>query len=130
MKRFLIIFAVFMSLLVPSLVAVDHAAAIDIFPNCGNGSVAGTPAVCQDVKTPGTSNPIIHVIKVLINIISIVIGVAAVIGIVLSGLRMMLANGDANSIASGRNTLLYCLVGLAVAVLAQTIVIVVLDRIK
>ena len=45
-------------------------------------------------------------------------GAAAVIGIVVSGLRFILANGDSGSIATARSGLIFSLVGVVVVILA------------
>lgn len=81
---------------------------------------------CNDVKGTATAcqstNPIIAIIKTAISFIAKVLGAAAVIGIIVSGLRLILSNGDSNAIASARSGLVYCLVGVAIALLAQAIV--------
>jgi hypothetical protein len=62
------------------------------------------------------------VIKAALNILSVVVGVVAVVMVVISGLRFITAQGDASSVASARSGLIYALVGLSVAALAQLIV--------
>ena len=124
MKRFLITFTLLLTMLTPSLLISGQAAAVNIFGSCGSGSAAGPPGVCVDAQTGQTTtvNPVVSLIATIIKILAFVIGVAAIIGVVLSGIRMMTANGDSNSVATARSALLYSLVGVAVAVLAQVIV--------
>jgi cytochrome bd-type quinol oxidase subunit 2 len=69
-------------------------------------------------------------IKTAINIISLLVGVASVIMVLVGGLKYVTSNGDAGSISSAKNTILYALVGLTVAVLAQVIVRYVLNRVN
>jgi hypothetical protein len=61
-------------------------------------------------------------IKDVINILSIIVGIAAVIMIILGGFKYITSAGDAGKVASGKNTLIYALVGLFIAALAQFIV--------
>ena len=133
MRRLLITLGFLSLLLAPAVILTSHAGAVEIFSNCGSGSVGGSPDVCGDVSAQGgnngTNNPIVDIIKGAINIISIVVGIGAVIGIVLSGVRLITASGDANAIASARTGLVYSLIGVLVTALAQAIVAFVLDKI-
>jgi hypothetical protein len=134
MKRIAITLAIIFSILVPGLVLVSgSAAAVSPVPDCGNGSAAGSPDICNDVNSQGgnngTNNPVVTIIKEAINILSFIIGVGAVIGIVVSGFRIITAGGDSQAVASARSGLIYSLAGLAVAALAQALVAFVLDKI-
>ena len=68
-------------------------------------------------------------IKAIINLLSIIAGIIAVIMLIVNGLRFITAAGDSNAITSARNGVIYALVGLTIAVLAQVIVRFVLTRI-
>lgn len=81
-----------------------------------NGQTGGNCAA----STSGLE--ISNVVKVVLNILSIVAGVAAVIMVVVAGLRYTLSAGDANSISAAKKTLVYALVGLAIVALSQFIV--------
>ena len=72
--------------------------------------------------SPAGSPDISSIIKTVINILSIVVGVAAIIMIIIGGLRYVTSGGDASSTASAKNTIIYALVGLVVAVFAQFLV--------
>lgn len=61
-------------------------------------------------------------ISAIVNILSIVVGIAAIIVIILSGLKYITSGGDSGKIASAKNTLIYALIGLVVAALAQFLV--------
>ncbi len=111
-----------------SVYAAPGANSVNVLQNCSTNSV-GTD-YCKEAKGVGTANPAIAIIKTIIDIISIVAGAAAVIGLIISGLRIVLANGDSNAVASARSGIIYSLIGIIVIVFAQLIVIFVLDRIK
>lgn len=85
------------------------------------------PSVCQDkdINQSGNNNSITGpdgVIFKAANIISFIVGVAALIVIIISGLQFILATGDSSRIANARNALIYALVGIGVAIFAQVIV--------
>ncbi|MEO6513585.1 MAG: pilin [Candidatus Saccharimonadales bacterium] len=62
------------------------------------------------------------VITNVINILSAVIGVAAVIMIILAGFKYITSGGDPSGVKSAKDSLIYAIVGLLVVALAQTIV--------
>lgn len=128
----------------PMLVVPSPVSAIDIFKTCTEQSltadqkakcndcasaVASQSDYCKEAAT-ATGNPIIHIVTIIINIISFVAGAAAIIGLIVSGLRLILSNGDSNSVATARNGILYSLIGIAIVVLAQGIVVFILNKIK
>lgn len=132
MKRLLVICAMLTTLLAPAALAVQPAGAVDIFHNCGSGSAGGTPSVCPNAQAGQSSktNPIIDVLKVAIEVISFIVGAAAIITLVVSGIRFMVGGGDSSAVAGARTGVIYALVGIVVVALAQLIVVFVLDRIK
>ena len=98
--------------------------------DCKSGTGA-TTAICKESQTSGaTKNPIIHFITIIIDIISYIAGAAAIISLIVSGLRIILANGDSNAVATARSGILYSVIGIIVIVLAQSIVVFVLNKIK
>ncbi len=64
-----------------------------------------------------------------INLVSIVVGIIAVIMIIIGGLRFVLSDGDSGKITTARNTIIYALVGLVLVAFAQVIVKFVLNRV-
>ncbi len=114
----------------PALALSGTATAADVFQTC-NGTASNT-SVCKDAGNQGgnngNNNPIIDIIKAAINVLSYIIGAAAIIGIVVSGIRMMMANGDSQAVASARSGLVYSLIGIAIVILAQALVAWVLSK--
>jgi len=90
------------------------AGAIKVFEDCPAGS---TSSVCaakdETINTP---------VQTLINTLLMAIGIIAVIMIIVGGIRYTLSNGDASQIKSAKDTILYAVVGLVVAMLAYAIV--------
>ena len=112
----------------PLLFAAPVVSAVNVFKPC-SGTAAQNSTVCTDVSSQNTSqDPVIHGIEITISIMALLIGIAAVIVIIISGMRFILANGDANSINTARSGIIYALIGIIVAAVAQTIVVFVLDK--
>jgi hypothetical protein len=132
LKRWYVIIFAITGLLMPIGLAAGQAAAVSAVSNCGSDSAGGTPIVCQELNKGRTSttNPLITVIGAAISVLAYVIGIAAVVGVVVSGLRLITSNGDAGGVASARSALTYSLVGIVVAIFAQFIVVFILDKIK
>jgi hypothetical protein len=61
-------------------------------------------------------------IRAVVGILSYVVGAIAIIMVIVSGFKYITSSGDSNRIASARSTLVYALVGLAIAALAQFLV--------
>jgi hypothetical protein len=59
-----------------------------------------------------------------------IIGALALIFIIIGGLRYIFSNGDPQNAANARGTIIYALVGLMVAIVAESIVALVLGKLK
>jgi hypothetical protein len=119
-----------LAVIVTSLFGAVQLASADVFNNVDCSGKAATSAVCKDKDTTG--NPLTGndglIIKIS-RIVAIVAGIAATIMIIMSGLRYITANGDANQAASARSTLIYAIVGLIVIAVAQGLVALVIGNI-
>ena len=92
----------------------SDVSAINVFGNCPEGSRS---QVCASKGENATST-----VKNVINLLIFVIGIIAVIMVVVGGLRYVLSGGDSAGINTAKNTILYAIVGLVVAILAYSIV--------
>lgn len=63
-----------------------------------------------------------NIIERIINILLFIIGVIAVIMIIVGGIRYTTSNGDSAQLTSAKNTILYSIVGVVVAIMAYAIV--------
>lgn len=61
-------------------------------------------------------------IQNIINILLFIVGVAAVVMIIIGGLKYVTSNGDSSAITSAKNTIMYAIIGLVVAGIAYAIV--------
>jgi hypothetical protein len=77
-----------------------------------------TSPVCADAD----STKVNSLIQTIINTLLFVLGAIAIIMIVIGGIRYTTSNGDSSSIKGAKDTILYAVVGLVVAILAYAIV--------
>lgn len=86
--------------------------------------------VCESIDGCGSGQGRIQdAIRTVINILSAVGGIIAVIMIIIGGFKFLTAGGDSNSVSSARNTIIYAIVGLIVIAFAQVIVRFVLQKV-
>ena len=111
---------------------IPTVAAVGILNQSCNAQDASA-AVCQDNNSSTNApNPIFGANGIMtraIEIVSYIVGIVAVVMIIVSALRMVLSGGDPNTVGSARSAIIYSLVGLVVAVVAQGIVVFVLKRV-
>jgi hypothetical protein len=117
-----------------SLLVATGLAGAAALPVAAQGA-AGRAAddVCKGVNQvdgncSSNGDEIEKVIATVIRILSLIAGVAAVIMLIIGGLRYVTSNGDSSSISSAKTTIIYALVGLVLVAMAQFIVRFVLDR--
>lgn len=116
--------------LLPTLVMTAPAAAVDVFQPCSGSASSSDVCKSEQAQQASGNNPFISAIKLVINIISYVVGFASVIFVIVGALRMMLAGGDPKSFAEGRSGVLYAVIGIFVVIVAQSLVVFVLDKVS
>jgi small-conductance mechanosensitive channel len=70
----------------------------------------------------GEKNQLRPQLKTVINVLLFIVGAVSVIMIVIGGFKYVISNGDSTAVASAKNTILYAVIGLVVALLAFAIV--------
>ncbi len=70
------------------------------------------------------------IISAVLNVLSVIAGILAIIMIVVSGMKYVTSQGEAQAVAGAKKTLIYAIVGLAVVAMAQFIVHYVLATLK
>lgn len=104
------------------------AAPVVVMAQAAPATNSNKAAVCDGVALTGgdcaadAEGNISGVVKGAINIFSVLVGIVSVIMIMVGGFKYITSQGDANSIGSAKNTILYAVVGLVVVALAQIIV--------
>jgi hypothetical protein len=93
-----------------------------------NGLCAGSnlqftehPGQCSLAGNEATSK-INNMVHTIVNLLSAVVGIVAVIMIIVGGFRYITSGGNDTSVTAAKNTILYAIIGLVVVALAQIIV--------
>lgn len=114
-KKYLLSFALIFSFGLAVLPAVP-AYASTISESCEN-SPNPKPLICREQeRTVG------DVIGIIVDVLLFGIGVLSVVMIIVSGIRYSVSMGDAGNITKAKNSLMYAVIGLVVALLAYPIV--------
>ena len=91
---------------------------------CAGITAAGGTCDSGDAAKAGFEK----IITTVIDILSVIVGAAAVIMIIIGGFRYVASAGDANATKAGKETILYALIGLAIVIFAQIVVSFVLSK--
>jgi hypothetical protein len=110
-------------------VPMSAAAATGVFNDACSTPAAKASAVCAGTTTVNPISGTNGILMKAATIVSIIAGAAAVIFIIISGMRYILSAGDAAKAAQARNSILYALAGLVVIILARSIIGLVISRI-
>ncbi len=96
-------------------------------------SAATKDDVCVGVEAAGASctesgTTVNDIIEVVVNTLSVIVGVVAVIMIIIGGFKYVTSSGDSSNVQSAKNTIMFAIVGLIIVAMAQVITGFVLDR--
>jgi len=132
MKRLQLILATTFGLivLVPSPVMAQR---VDPFKQVCDGRGRNS-AACQDSQANQSqdNNAIFGprgIITRIINVITIIVGIAAVVTIIMAGLKMITSGSNPQEVTRSREMILYAIVALVIAALAQAMVKFFLNRV-
>ena len=84
----------------------------------------GSKADCSGNKGGNLTS----IVKVIINVLSLAVGIVAVIMIIVAGFKYITSGGDTSKVTSAKNALIYAINGLIIVALAQFIVRVVQNQ--
>ena len=108
-------------LLLPVLLVVGIAASVTV-PVVPVSAADLDPCTLNPGMCAGKETDVNSIFKTIVNVLLFIVGVIAVIMVIVSGLRYTTSAGNANSVAAAKNTLLYSIIGLVVAIFAYAIV--------
>ena len=116
------VFAVAMAMMVSGVAAVAPAMAAG---SCPAGSVNATYdksiAECNVAKDE-SGRGLTDMFKTIINVVLALIGAIAVVMLILGGVQYSTSSGDAARVKKAKDTILYGIIGLVIALLAFAIV--------
>ena len=118
MKKLLLSLAILFGL---GLMVAPALPAQALFESAKNNACAGITGTASDCGTTGNT-AVGNLTRTIINLLSIAVGVVSVVMIIIGGFKLVTSGGDPAKAKSGRSTVIYALIGLAVAVLAQVLV--------
>ncbi len=113
------------ALAISALFSVLAFAPAFVAADCSNPQTTQEQIQCGATDAAGgkstSSSNLDSTVKTVINLLSIIVGIVAVIMIIIAGFKYITSAGDSNKVTSAKNTLLYALIGLVIVALAQTI---------
>ena len=119
-RLFLATLFLFNFCLAPAVLAIDCSKTAPTTTQeaiqCGTDNTAGVP------QGGNAGKSINDTIAWVVNLISVVVGVAAVIMVLVGGVRFVSSGGNEDSIKGAKSTVTYALVGLLFVAVAQLIV--------
>lgn len=125
MLKLRILVASIFSLGLMSLAALPVSAATDTQDAICAGSTLNLEE-SADTKCSKTNDKAVDkansLIQDIVNLLSIIVGIVAVIMIIYGGFRYVTSGGDSGNITTAKNVILYAIIGLVIAALAQVIV--------
>lgn len=132
-KQVLVSLALASFLVVPAVPAVVSAQNIQGGLNCGSSfdlkAIDGSENPACGGTDEAAGDKLNGIIRLIVNIFSLIVGVIAVIMIIIGGLKYITSGGDSGNISGAKNTILYAVVGLVVVALAQFVVRFVLNKV-
>src|SRR6476620_9800407 len=106
MRKLFIIVGMLVAFAVPLMAVAPSVSAVDVVGGaCANSNATTTPDFCKDKQGSNATNPLFGpggILTIAARIMSIIIGISSVVIIVISGMRMILAGGDANTASNAR----------------------------
>jgi hypothetical protein len=134
-KKALVSMALMLSLLFVQTAPIAFAQTA-VTKEIQNGLCAGSNLELSENPSPSSCNNtqngvgrVNQILRHLVNLLSAIVGVVAVIMIIVGGFRYITSGGNDTSITGAKNTILYAIIGLVIVALAQVIVHFVLDKI-
>ena len=122
MKRVYKLLVIPVVALIGCIMMTPPALAVDV---CGGGNT--TAIYCRNKDE--AQNKVNSTVAGIVNLLLMALGIISIIMIVVGGILFALANGDSSRVAKARNTVIYAVVGLVVALFAGALVNFIFNRI-
>lgn len=97
-------------------------AALNVAHAYAFGTIADGANAARGSQQPGNLFGDTGVFSTISSVLLFIVGAIAVIMIVIGGLRYVISGGDATQVQAAKNTILYALVGIIIAILAYAAV--------
>lgn len=116
--------------LLPSIVVASMSLTVMAAPLAGavfDGSVQGGADSARGNDQSADLFGSAGIFRTITNVLLFILGAISVIMIIIGGLRYVISGGNSTAVTAAKNTILYAIVGVIVALLAYAIVNFVLD---
>lgn len=100
----------------------------DCSGKCLEHETADKTSPCTKFETTAAESSINRIVKLVVNILTTIIGLLAVIFIIIGGFKFVTSGGDSGKVSSAKNTIIYALIGLIIVAFAQILVRFVLSK--
>ncbi len=134
-KKLILVVSALVALALPLAMTLPAKAVCDSSPNDPLSCVCSQPEAKDSTACAGRTDPGIDpisgpngIIPKVVNIVTIIVGVASVIVVILGGLQYVMSTGDSAKTAKAKDTIMYAAIGLAIAIMAQVIVKLVVNK--
>lgn len=114
------VFALTFSLI--TLAPVAHAQVPESAKNAACSGIGTATGANGNRCDSNAASSIRTLLANVLNLLSWIVGVVAIIMVIIGGFKYVASNGDSNGINSAKHTVMYALIGVAVAALAQVLV--------
>ncbi|HET9850408.1 MAG TPA: pilin [Candidatus Saccharimonadales bacterium] len=114
------------------ILPASQALAFNFFstPTCNYKNGSGkTSSICQQAASQGTTNPVVNIIQIAVDILAVLAGMLAVLMILISGFQLITSGGSTEGTANARKRMVSSIVGLIIIGLAWTIIRLITDQI-
>lgn len=133
MKRLIITLALLLSPLAALSPAIVHAQTTDVFEDiCRTNPEA---EVCRDKRASDDDTPTNNaafgpngLLTRAAQIVTLIVGIASVVMVMIGGVKYAISGGDPAKTSTAKSAVIYAMVGLFIALMAQSIIIFVLRR--
>ncbi len=127
LKILLISFAMALGMSAPALIPAAAHAASATDNNITNGLCTGANSAAgqggSECAAGGNGNSDLKSLAgKVVNLISLIVGIVAIIMIIYGGFRYITSGGDSGRVGNAKNTLIYAIIGLIIVALSQFIV--------
>ncbi|MFZ1410181.1 MAG: pilin [Micropruina sp.] len=109
------------------VIAAVATLSLGLFVAPAANAACSTPKECissgaNSASGSGAQTDPAVLIKTVVNVLLYILGAIAVIMIIIGGIKYTTSNGDSSKVTSAKNTIMYAVVGLVVALFAYGIV--------
>ena len=113
---------VMLGVMVSPLATQAQTGSVSEAANLACQGAGGSPGANGQSCSSADNKNLGGIIKAVVNILIFIVGVVAVIMLIIGGFRYVLSGGDSAGVEGAKNTILYAIIGVIVAIMAYAVV--------